>query len=55
MTEVHNDVSSTAKYMDFKIFVESLVDAGLDTEEITDTVVLGPPLIDADVRDLKNL
>jgi hypothetical protein len=55
MTEVYNDVSSTEKYMDFKIFIESLIDAGLDTEKITDTVVLGPPLIDADVRDIKNL
>jgi hypothetical protein len=53
--EVHNDLSSTAKYLEFKVFIESLLDAGLDMEKITDTVVLGPPLIDADVRDLENL
>jgi hypothetical protein len=55
MTEVYNDVSSTEKYKDFKKFTESLIDAGLGTEKITDTIVLGPPLIDADVRDIKNL
>jgi hypothetical protein len=55
MTEVYNDVSSTERYKDFKIFIESLIDAGLDAGKITDTVVLGPPLIDTDVRNIKNL
>ena len=55
MTEVYNDVSSTAKYMDFKRFTESLIDAGLEAEKVTDTVVLGPPLLDADLRDVKHL
>jgi hypothetical protein len=55
MTEVYNDVSSIERYKDFKIFIESLIDAGLDAGKITDTVVLGPPLIDTDVRNIKNL
>ena len=55
MTEVHNDVTSTAKYLEFKRFLKSLVDAGLDTEEIMDIIVLGPPLVDTDVRDIKHL
>jgi hypothetical protein len=37
MTDVHNNVTSTAKYMEFKTFTESLIDAGLDTEKIKAT------------------
>jgi hypothetical protein len=37
MTDVHNNVTSTANYMEFKTFTESLIDARLDTEKIKAT------------------
>ena len=42
-------------YDKFSALLLALIEAGLDAEQITDTTVIGPPLFDEHLRDVKTL
>jgi hypothetical protein len=52
---VLNSVFNRAEYDQFEDLLLALIKAGLDAEQITDPAVIGPPLFDEQLRDIKTL